>query len=186
MIMDDFEVIEEINDGSLYLRKVTVSDAIFFYESLKDDKMTEYLSLGPLESLDYAKSLLRLHLKWWKKYLQFNYIIEQRTNNSALKLGSIALWNMSWLHKRSEIGVWLLPINWNKGVGTKVISLAKNIAFIHLKLHRLEAHIAVENEKSIHLFQKCNFSNEGVLKDYLWLNNKFHDAYIFACVGFKI
>ncbi len=185
MIMDDFEVIEEINDESLYLRKITLNDALFFYESLKDSKMTEYLSLGPLESLDYAKSLLRLHLKWWKKYLQFNYIIEERTQNNATRLGSIALWNVSWLHKRSEIGLWLLPTYWNKGIGTKVVSLSKNIAFIHLKLHRLEAHVAVENELSVHLFKKCGFVKEGVLKEYLLFNEKFHDALIFACVGLR-
>ena len=97
--------------------------------------------------------------------------------------GSVSLWNVSWLHKRAEVGIWIIPIYWNQGIGKISIDMIKTIAFLHLKLNRLEAHIAVENDRSLKLFKKCGFVEEGTLKKYLNLNGKFHDAKILACLN---
>lgn len=180
--MEKEEIVEEINDGDLYLRKITLDDAYFFYNSLNDDKMTENLSLGPLLSLTYSKQLIKDQLKFWEKRLQFNYIIEQREDNRNNKLGSISLWNFNWQHFRAEIGVWLVPMYWKRGFGTKAVELIKNIGLFHLQLHRLEAHAAVENLRSIGLFKKCGFIEEGRLKDYLNFRGTFHDAVVLACI----
>jgi ribosomal-protein-alanine N-acetyltransferase len=81
------------------------------------------------------------------------------------------------------VGIWLLPDYWNKGIGKVVLKLIQNIVFIHLKLHRIEAHIAVENTRSINLFKNSNFINEGRLAGYLNIDGKYQDAYIFACLS---
>ncbi|MFW9938104.1 MAG: GNAT family N-acetyltransferase [Candidatus Thorarchaeota archaeon] len=178
----DIDIIEEISDNNLYLRKLSKEDIHFFYESLQDENMTSYLSLGPLRSLEHSKRLIKNYLKSWEKYLQFNYLIEIRDSEKIKKIGSVSLWNISWLHRRAEIGIWLLPEYWEKGFGKKTLNLIKNVAFYHLKLHRIEAHIAVENERSIKTFKNSEFKEEGILKEYLNLNGTYHDALILACL----
>jgi RimJ/RimL family protein N-acetyltransferase len=179
--MEDFELIEEINDGNLHLRKVSKDDVSFFYRSLQEKEMTNYLSLGPLRSLEHSKRLIKNYLKSWDKYLQFNYVIELRENRTSTKIGSVSLWAVNWYHQRSGVGIWILPKYWEHGFGSKTIVLIKNIAFNHLNLNRLEAHIAKQNEKSIKMFKKCDFMEEGVLKNYLRIDAKFQDAVILAC-----
>ena len=179
--MEDFELIEEINDGNLHLRKVSKDDVSFFYRSLQEKEMTNYLSLGPLRSLEHSKRLIKNYLKSWDKYLQFNYVIELRENRTSTKIGSVSLWAINWYHQRSGVGIWILPKYWEHGFGSKTIVLIKNIAFNHLNLNRLEAHIAKQNEKSIKMFKKCDFMEEGVLKNYLRIDAKFQDAVILAC-----
>jgi RimJ/RimL family protein N-acetyltransferase len=179
--MEDFELIEEINDGNLHLRKVSKDDVSFFYRSLQEKEMTNYLSLGPLRSLEHSKRLIKNYLKSWNKYLQFNYVIELRENRTSTKIGSVSLWAINWYHQRSGVGIWILPKYWEHGFGSKTIVLIKNIAFNHLNLNRLEAHIAKQNEKSIKMFKKCDFMEEGVLKNYLRIDAKFQDAVILAC-----
>lgn len=179
--MENIELIEEINDGVLFLRKVSKEDVHFFYQSLQAKKMTNYLSLGPLRSLDHSKRLIKNYLKSWDKYLQFNYVIELRENRTSIRIGSISLWAINWYHQRSGVGIWLLPQYWEQGLGSKTILLIKNIAFNHLNLNRLEAHIATQNERSINMFKKCDFVAEGILKKYLRIDGKFQDAVLVAC-----
>ena len=180
--MLNIEIIEETNDGTLYLRQVSKDDVHFFYDSLQNQKMNKYLSLGPLMSLTHAKKLIKSHLESWERWSQFNYMIELREEKKPIVVGSISLWNISWLHRRASIGIWIIPEYWNQGIGKKSISLIKNIAFIHLNLNRLEAYVAVENEKSIGLFQASGFRDEGTLTEYLNLDGFYYDAKIFAFV----
>jgi ribosomal-protein-alanine N-acetyltransferase len=180
--MYDIELIEEINDNHLYLRKIAKEDISFFYKSLKIKDITNYLSLGPLHSLDHAKRIVKNYLKYWDSYIQFNYIIELREGSKPLKIGSVSLWNISWQHKRAEVGVWLTPSYWDKGIGRKTLGLIKIIAFAHLRLNRIQAHVALENSRSISTFKNSGFIQEGQLREYLNLNGKFYDATILACL----
>ncbi|MFX1573605.1 MAG: GNAT family N-acetyltransferase [Promethearchaeota archaeon] len=177
--MYNAELIEEINDGNLFLRKISKHDAEFLFHSLNLKDLTTYLSLGPLSTLEYSKRLIKNYLKYWDNYAQFNYIIEVREDKKE-KIGSISLWNVNWRHMRAEIGIWIIPPYWNKGHGEKSLNLIKIIGFNHLKLNRLEAHIAVDNLRSIILFKKCDFLQEGTLKQYLKFQGKYYDAIVLA------
>ena len=143
--------------------------------------MTDYLSLEQLKTKEVSKRLIRSYLIYWESFAQFNYIIVlQGTDN--VKIGSVILWNVNWRHMRSEIGIWIIPSYWSKGLGKKSLNLIKKIAFNHLKLNRLEAHIATANITSISLFKKSEFQVEGTLKKYLNFHGKYHDALLLACL----
>ena len=105
-----------------------------------------------------------------------------RDNRSVKKIGSVSLWAINWHHLRSGVGIWIIPEYWERGFGSKTIVLIKNIAFNHLNLNRIEAYIAIQNERSINMFKRCEFIEEGTLKDYLKINGKFQDALIIACL----
>ena len=177
----DVEIIEEISDGNLFLRKVSKPDSDFFFKSLNEKNLTTYLSLGPMKSLEHSKGLIKNYLRYWDKYIQFNYIIELH-NVDLIKIGSISLWNVNWQHQRTQIGVWLIPSFWGKGLGKRSLNLIKKIAFNHLKMNRLEAYIALENKRSISLFEKCGFKSEGTLKQYLKFQGNYNNALIMACL----
>lgn len=175
------EIVEEINDGNLFLRKISKDDVEFVFKSLNDRDLITYLSLGPLKTLEHSKRLIKGYLKYWDNNLQFNYIIEFHKIDKV-KIGSISVWNINWQHRRAQIGIWVVPSFWSKGLAEKSLNLIKNIAYNHLKINRLEAYIAIENERSISLFEKCGFNEEGVLKKYLNFHGNFHDAIIMACL----
>jgi ribosomal-protein-alanine N-acetyltransferase len=185
--MHKAEIIEEINQGNFYLRKISHKDVDFIHESLKGSSLTKFLSLGPLSSRDHAKKLIKNYLDYWTDKIQFNYIIEihdsDDDNKKTKKIGSISIWGISWLHKRAEIGIWINTKYWNQGFAQKALSLIKIVCFNHLKLKRIEAHIATENTKSIYIFKKSGFKEEGTLKEYLYLDGKFQDAVILSYIS---
>jgi hypothetical protein len=63
--MASIEIIDEINEGNLFLRKVSKDDISFFYNSLTNKEMTNFLSLGPLRSLEHSRRLIKNYLKSW-------------------------------------------------------------------------------------------------------------------------
>jgi RimJ/RimL family protein N-acetyltransferase len=176
------QIIEEINDGNLCLRKISKDDTEFVFNSLNNKELITYLALGPLETYEHSKRLIKGYLRYWNSSLQYNYIIELQKGGVKVKIGSISLWNVNWQHQRAQIGIWLIPSFWNKGLGEKSLNLLKNIAFNHLKINRLEAYIAIENKKSIYLFERCGFIEEGRLREYLRFHGSFHDAVIMTCL----
>lgn len=175
------KVVEEINSGNLFLRKISKEDIDFVFNSLNNKDLISYLSLGPLKTYEHSKRLIKRYLRYWESNLQYNYIIELQEGNK-IKIGSISLWNVNWQHQRAQVGIWLIPSFWNKGFGEKSLILLKNIAFNHLKINRLEAYIAIENKKSISLFERCGFIEEGRLREYLRFHGSFHDAAIMTCL----
>jgi ribosomal-protein-alanine N-acetyltransferase len=175
------QIVEEINDENLFLRKISKEDIEFVFKSLNNKDLITYLSLGPLKTFDQSKRLIKRYLRYWESNLQYNYIIELH-ERTKIKIGSISLWNINWQHQRAQIGIWLIPVFWNKGLGEKSLNLLKNIAFNHLEINRLEAYIALENKKSISLFERCGFIEEGRLTEYLRFHGSFHDAVIMSCL----
>ena len=154
---------------------------VFKIASLNEENLTTYLSLGPLKSIEDSKRLVKRYLKFWEGFAQYNYILELRGENIS-KIGSICLWNINWRHRRTEIGIWIIPSYWNRGFGKRSLELIKIIGFNHLKLNRLEAHIAVKNDRSIYLFKKCGFTVEGTLRKYLNFQDNYSDALLLSCL----
>lgn len=182
LMFEEIEIIEELDDGILYFRKIGKEDVQFFYESLAHDQITNYLSLGAFRSLEHARRVIKNYMKSWEKLLQFNYVIELKDSKLEEKIGSVSLWNISWLNRRAEIGIWLLPKYWKFGYGKKSVNLIKIIGFNHLNLNRIEAHVAIKNVNSIKMFKSCNFEEEGILRQYLNLNGMFQDAIVLSCM----
>ena len=184
-MLNPIDFIDEINENDIYLRKISKNDSNFLFESLQHSNVNLYLSLGPLISIEHSKRLIKSYLKLWDQRSQFTYIVELHEGKKIHKIGCVSLWNISWSHKRAEIGIWLTPEYFNRGYGTIALNLIDIIGFHHLNLNRLEAHTAVENESSIRLFEKCGFSREGRLKEYIRLQDVFHDSYLFSILKNK-
>ena len=68
-------------------------------------------------------------------------------------------------HEKAEIGYWLLPDQWKKGIMQEVLPVAIRYLFRNWKLHRLEAVIEEGNTSSQQLSQKLGFIYEGKLRE---------------------
>lgn len=63
-----------------------------------------------------------------------------------------------------------------RGLISEGVSLAINYAFSILNLHRLEANIQPENQRSIALVKRLNFTQEGFSPKYLKINGVWRDC----------
>lgn len=80
----------------------------------------------------------------------------------------------------AEIGYWLGEPFWGKGITTKALQLITNYAFDTLNLNRVFAASYGFNKASIRVLEKNGFKHEGILKEAVFKNGKFHDEWRFG------
>lgn len=108
---------------------------------------------------------------------QLRLVIEDKT--SMRPIGLIDLFDFNPQHFRAGIGILVHEKYQNKGVASEAIKLLVRYSFTHLNIHQLYANISSENKKSLALFKKHMFKKVGIKKDWIFLNNRFHDELLF-------
>lgn len=86
-------------------------------------------------------------------------------------------------HKKAEVWYKLHPDFWGKGFASEALESVLSFGFSNLKLHRIEAGVAVENLASIRVLEKVNMQKEGRKRKVLPLKSGWSDNYIFAILA---
>lgn len=162
------------------------------------------ISLRPL-----SRANLTVYTKWVNISKNRNYIpyqfpttIEERThwleeveNNpthtkiifeiwhkvDSLPVGYIQLHDISWIHRRAEIGI-LIGENsyWGKGIGREAVRLISQYAFEELNMRKVKAFVEHKNMGSRKVFEKLGFGLEAVLKAEDYFNGEYVDTCIYT------
>ncbi len=111
---------------------------------------------------------------------QLRLIIEEISERK--QIGMIDLFDFNPQHKRAGIGILIHPYYQNRGFASKALSLLINYSFTYLNLHQLYANITSDNEKSLALFKKHNFSEVGLKKDWILSKGKYKDEILFQLI----
>ncbi len=83
-------------------------------------------------------------------------------------------------YHKGEIYYSLHPDFWGNGYAIEGVKAMINFGFSELRLHRIEAGVAVENAKSIALLEKIGMSREGLCRKILPLQSGWSDNYMYA------
>jgi len=79
-----------------------------------------------------------------------------------------------------EVGYWLIPDARGHGHGTDAVRLASRWVLTETEVHRLTAQVVPGNEASIGVLRKVGFSEEGVLREWLWVEDERVDVIQFS------
>lgn len=79
-----------------------------------------------------------------------------------------------------RLGYWLIPAARQQGYGNDAVYLASRWALTETDCHRLIAQVKPDNDASLALLRKCGFSEEGVLREWLWIEDEKCDAIQFS------
>lgn len=94
--------------------------------------------------------------------------------------GACGLNNVLNEHKKAEIGFWLLPEHWNKGIITEALPTVISYGFKSMGLHRIEALVESGNRNSVKVLKKVTFRFEGTLRDCEIKNGKYISLDVYA------
>ena len=84
------------------------------------------------------------------------------------------------INRRAEIGFWLLPEYWGKGIMGEAMPIIFQYGFDVLNLHRIEGFVESGNEKCKSAVAKVGFIYEGTMSDSEFKNGEFVNVDIFA------
>lgn len=165
--------IQSIKTDRLLLRKITESDLENIYNGLSNPDVIKHYGVS-FDSLEATNE----QMTWFANSKQFWWAICSIDNKTFY--GASGLNDLSIEHKKAEIGLWLLPEFWRKGIMTEVIPLICNYGFEQLGIHRIEGFVESDNQNCKKVMAKLNFQHEGIMKDCEIKNGKIISVDIYA------
>jgi RimJ/RimL family protein N-acetyltransferase len=94
-------------------------------------------------------------------------------------IGFIALHQIHWPLRTATGGLLIGERTaWGKGFATDAVRVRTKFAFEQLGLHRVEGHTF--NPAMARVYEKCGYVKEGVARQKLWRDSRWHDAQLYA------
>ena len=166
--------------GNINLRALEPEDLDFLHPIENNELFWEIShTQTPFSRYVLKQYLENAHLDIYETK-QLRLLIEETSTKK--QVGMIDLFDFNPQHKRAGIGILIHPYYQNRGFASKALSLLINYSFTYLNLHQLYANITSDNEKSLSLFKKHNFSKVGVKKDWILSKGKYKDEILFQLI----
>jgi len=161
---------------NISLRALEPNDIDFLFSTENDEVNWEISSTQiPFSKYILEKYIENAHQDIYEAK-QYRFVI-CATDNSPI--GMIDLFDFNPQHNRVGIGILITPSSQGKGYASEALELVIEYAFTFLNVHQLFANITSENKKSISLFEKFNFKQVGVKKDWIFSNSTYKDEILY-------
>lgn len=159
------------------LRKFQRSDLANVFAGLSHPEVIKYYGVSfstPEEALEQMKWYSELEEtgtgRWWAI----------SSEEDEVFLGAAGFNNLSKEHRKAELGFWLLPQYWGKGIIQESVPPVLDYGFRQLDLHRIEALVETGNNNSAKALLQLGFEKEGLMKDCEIKNGRFISLEIYA------
>lgn len=148
-----------------------------YYKIFNDERVTKYYNIIPFKEEGEAQK----YIDWFKarfaEGLGIRWGIALKGEKNII--GTVGFNNFQKNHK-ANIGYDLRIEHWNKGYITEVLSETIKFGFTQLEVNRIEAEVMQGNIASEKVLTKLGFTNEGVLRDWMYWNNEHYDMSIYS------
>lgn len=125
---------------------------------------------------------LRQYATEWREGSGYSFFIFLGAGD--LLIGGVSLANVrQGVSQSASLGYWMGESHANRGYMSEALPKVLDYAFDRLNLHRIEAACLPENGPSRSLLSKTGFSEEGIARQYLRIDNAWRDHLLFAMLA---
>lgn len=164
---------------NINLRALEPTDLDFLFTTENNEQFWNISST----QLPFSKYILQQYIKNAHQDIyeakQYRFVI---CNAENTPIGMIDLFDFNPQHKRVGIGLLILPEHQKNGYASEALEMVIDYAFSYLDVHQIYANITSNNLKSIALFEKNNFKQVGIKKDWLYSNATFKDEILYQLI----
>ena len=94
-------------------------------------------------------------------------------------IGNVMLQEIDYIDGSASIPIMIGDKNeWGKGYATEARFLMLKFAFEERRLHKITDLVKEDNICSIKMHEKCGYKKEGILRESIFRNGKFHNQVI--------
>lgn len=171
----NFELLETPN---LILRKITPETYDFIFQHYNDNELMVFFGISTKEELDKERTKHKKGLSTYNRSF-VNFQIFQKQTPEMIGACGFHTWYPE--HYRAEIGYALNSETVKgKGIMSEALKAVIDYGFKKMDLNRIEAFIGTNNEASLRLIHKMNFTKEGHLRQHYCKNNILEDSLVFS------
>ncbi|WP_068776382.1 GNAT family N-acetyltransferase [Paenibacillus sp. FJAT-26967] len=158
--------------AAVYLRPIELEDAELYHASLYHSAIRELTGTQKI----YSKEQIRQYLEG-KMQDSSSLLLLIALRDTDEVIGDIALQDIDLLNRSANLRIALFGDEvLGKGYGSEAITLLLDYGFGILQLHRIELNVFDFNPRAQHVYEKLGFRKEGVQRDALFYNHKYHDS----------
>lgn len=166
---DNFPVL--ITDR-LKLVEITQDRSEEYFQIFNDDRVTQFYTMPTLTQVRETKK----YITWLEdKYQQKKGISWGITLRGEDRIIGVVGFNHYETNHRGNLFGALKYEFWNRGIMTESLSEVIKYGFNELKINRAEAETMLGNKDMQHVFFKLGFRTEGILRGWLYWNNRHYD-----------
>lgn len=163
----------------IYLRAVCSDDLNNYY--LKGNVDTPSQRNGDRALLPYSPDMMKERVH--KLSMQNPYEEEATliiSNNENTPVGNINVHSINQVNRTFSYGVGIRNEFRRNGYASEAIMLLLNFYFLELNYNKVETKVYSFNHESMGLHERLGFTKEGVLRQNIYADGKFHDT---VCYG---
>jgi len=98
-------------------------------------------------------------------------------------VGGTGIHRIDWGNRYFELGYWVAPSEWGKGIAAEAAYAVCREGFRTLRMHRIEAHVYEFNPRSARVLRKIGFHKEGRLRDGHRDGRRWADVFSFGLLA---
>jgi ribosomal-protein-alanine N-acetyltransferase len=167
----------ELSTKRLLLQQILPEDQPFIFKGLSHPNVIPYYGVQ-YKTLEETRVQMVYYGQLWRNGTGAWWKITD--NKTADKLGAIGYNNYNAQHNKCEIGYWLLPQYWGRGIASEALQRLLGYLFDRIGLHRIEALVEVENLASGNVARNAGFTLEGVLRDYERKDDRYISLQVYS------
>ena len=167
----------------LILRALEPSDVDLLYEWENNGQLWHLSNvITPFSRFTLEQYILNSHQDIYTTK-QLRLMIDKKSPDQIDTIGSIDLFNFDPSNKRAGIGILITDDERNKGCASEALELLINYCFNTLQLHQIYCNISEDNQASLKLFEKHNFTKVGLKKDWVFDKEAWVDEYLLQLIN---
>ena len=172
-----FETFPTLHTGRFDLVEITHEHLRDILKLFGNDEVTRFYNLHTMTSETEALKLIT----WFHSRFQDKAGIRWGVSFRGHKeiIGTIGF-NKFTRRQKANVGYELHPDFWNKGYLTEILKVVVEYGFKELDIDRIEAEVMQGNAASERVLAKAGFTREGVLRHWMYWDNKHYDMTMFS------
>jgi ribosomal-protein-alanine N-acetyltransferase len=171
-----FEHFPLLTTQRLRLRAVDPRDADDLYAIFSDEETMRYFGRKPFIGLAEAQELIARRQADYAARRSLRWCFTLSDDDHVIGSGGFH----SFDEGRAEVGYILSREYWGQGIMHEALAAILSYGFTEMELHRIEAIIDINNERSKNLLLKLGFTYEGNLRQRYPFNGQFLDEHYFG------
>ncbi|MFB6361134.1 MAG: GNAT family N-acetyltransferase [Halobacteriales archaeon] len=164
----------------LVLRTIEEDDLEFLRDTINDPAVRRHLP-----------NRLPLNLEGEREFYEdvivgdddtLNLLIWQAADGESdgRRAGTIGVHGLGSIDGTSEIGLFLEPGSWGRGLGTEASRLVTDWAFREQGRHRVIARVTESNDASAAIWEKLGYRHEATLREAGFQDGEYVDEHLYA------
>ena len=99
----------------------------------------------------------------------------------GIYLGGCGVNSIDWKNRKAEIGIFIGDKDyWGKGYGSDAIQILVKFIFEEMNINKIGLSVYSYNERAKKAYKKCGFVEDGVLREEIFREGKYHDEIIMS------